>query len=577
MTPTRRLAAIMAADVAGFSAAMERDEEGTFARVHELRRKIIEPKIAEHQGRLIKTTGDGFLAEFASPLAATRAALAIQAEALSGALQLRIGINLGDVIVEESGDVYGDGVNVAARLEGLAEPGGILVSDKILREVEGKIDVAFEDRGDQHVKNISKPVHAYAARNASSRLKRAATAETKPLTLPDKPSIAVLPFQNMSGDHEQEYFADGVVEDIITALSRFRSLFVIARNSSFAYKGKSPDIRLVGRELGVRYVLEGSVRKSANRVRITGQLIDTLSGAHLWADRFEGTLEDVFALQDRVTASVVGVIAPKIEQAEIERAKYKPTEQLDSYDFYLRGMALYYKRQFEPARELFKKAYERDPDYAAAYAMAAYMFGTQRGVAGQKLTDDMLAEALKLTNIAAGLANEDAFVLARCGHAFVFFGRDYERGMSMVEQAVALNSNLSVVWSSLGWVSLICGQAERAIEGFQNMLRLSPVDSLRVFTWSGIAWAHWAKAQYGEGRVWAIKGMRENTNANSLCAYILNSVGAGFMAEARSAVAEVLKFDTRFSITRALDLVPFRPTEFREKVVAALREVGLPE
>jgi len=305
MTTTRRLAAIMAADVAGFSAAMERDEEGTFAQVQELRRTIIEPKIAEHTGRLVKTTGDGFLAEFASPIAALRCALAIQGELAGGPLQLRIGLNLGDVIVEENGDVYGEGVNVAARLEALADPGGILISAKVHSEIEGKVEAAFEDRGEQQVKNIARPVRAYAARAAAAKSTivgpLTAGSTDKPLPLPDKPSIAVLPFQNMSGDPEQEYFADGMVEDIITALSRFKSLFVIARNSSFTYKGRAIDIKQVGRDLGVRYVLEGSVRRSGGRVRVTGQLIEATTDRHLWADKFDGSLEDVFDLQDQIT------------------------------------------------------------------------------------------------------------------------------------------------------------------------------------------------------------------------------------------------------------------------------------
>src|ERR1035437_7152494 len=282
---TRRLAAILAADVAGFSALMERDEEGTFARIGTLRREVIEPRLSEHQGRLIKTTGDGFLIEFASPIAALRCALAIQANLTNDpdALRLRIGINLGDVIIEEGGDLYGEGVNVAARLEALAEPGGILISGKIHGEVEGKVEAWFEDRGEQQVKNITRPVRIYAVRPAGGASPSAATIPSqldpgKSLPLPDKPSIAVLPFQNVSGDPEQEYFADGIVEDIITALSRVKWFFVIARNSSFTYQGRAVDVRQVGRELGVRYVLEGSIRKSGNRVRITGQLIEAATG-----------------------------------------------------------------------------------------------------------------------------------------------------------------------------------------------------------------------------------------------------------------------------------------------------------
>ena len=298
----RRLAAILAADVVGFSALMERDEEGTYARIGDLRRNVFEPRLSEHHGRLIKTTGDGFLAEFASPIAALRCALAIQSMQSDepDALQLRIGLNLGDVIIEQGGDVYGEGVNIAARLENIAEPGGILISGKIYSEVEGKVEADFEDRGERPVKNITRPVRIYAVREIKARGTSAVIPSrdiSQAAKLPDKPSIAVLPFQNMSSDPEQEYFADGMVEDIITALSRFSSLFVIARNSSFTYKGKAVDIRQVGRELGVRYVLEGSVRKAGGRVRITGQLIEAATDRHLWADKFDGALEDVFGLR----------------------------------------------------------------------------------------------------------------------------------------------------------------------------------------------------------------------------------------------------------------------------------------
>src|SRR5476651_1359758 len=331
--------------------------------------------------RLIKTTGDGFLAEFASPIAALRCAIAIQGDLSNdtGPLRIRIGLNLGDVIVEDSGDVYGEGVNVAARLEALCDPGGILISGKIHSEVDGKIDASFEDRGEQQVKNITRPVQMYAVRPAG------AAEVAMSLPLPDKPSIAVLPFQNMSGDPDQEYFADGMVEDIITALSRFKSLFVIARNSSFAYKGKTVDIKQVGRELGVRYVLEGSVRKAGNRVRITGQLIEAGTNRHLWADRFDGALEDVFGLQDQVTSSVVSLIAPEVEKAEIERATRKATERLDSHDLFMRGMALVYKDQYQPARDFFVRALERDSDYGAACAMAAVTLMLEQGARGVPL------------------------------------------------------------------------------------------------------------------------------------------------------------------------------------------------
>ena len=343
----RRLAAILAADVAGSCRLIGIDEEGTLARLKALRRTLFDPKIAEHHGRVVKNTGDGAIAEFASVVDAVRCADEIQRGMAEQnidvpqdkRIELRIGIHVGDIIIEEN-DIFGDGVNIAVRLEGIAEPGGISISDDARRQIRGKVDITFEDLGSQSLKNIAEPMRVWRVPNG-----RAVPAVPNrlpvgdALTLPDKPSIAVLPFTNMSGDPEQEYFADGMVDDIITALSHFKALFVIARNSSFTYKGRAVDVKQVGRELGVRYVLEGSVRKAANRVRITGQLVDTATGAHLWAERFDGGLGDVFDLQDQVTESVVGAIAPAVEKAEIERAKRKPTESLDAYALYLRGLA----------------------------------------------------------------------------------------------------------------------------------------------------------------------------------------------------------------------------------------------
>ncbi|MBN9086172.1 MAG: CadC-family transcriptional regulator [Reyranella sp.] len=567
----RRLAAILAADVVGFSALMERDEEGTYAAVGRLRREIVEPRLAEHQGRLIKTTGDGFLAEFASPLAALRSAMALQGDLSrdQGALRLRVGLNLGDVIVAEDGDVYGEGVNVAARLEALCEPGGILISGKIHEEVEGKIDASFEDRGEQQVKNITRPVRIYALRPAG--------AETAmPLPLPDNPSIAVLPFQNMSGDPDQEYFADGMVEDIITALSRFKSLFVIARNSSFAYKGKAVDIKQVGRELGVRYVLEGSVRKAGNRVRITGQLIEAGTNRHLWADRFDGALEDVFGLQDQVTSSVVSLIAPEVEKAEIERAMRKPTERLDSHDLFMRGMALVYKGQFQPARDFFVRAAERDPDYGAAYAMAAVTLMFEQAARGVPLAAEERAEALRLADRAARTGGDDAFALARAGHVLTYLGRQYDRGMAMTERAVALNPNLAAAWDSRGWVALMSDQPRQSIESFERMLRLSPLDHLRVRAWNGISFAWFALGRYEEGCDIVLKSLQSMKNAHTLSAYIMNAVGAGRDAEAKWAVEELLATQPGFRASHVGEAFPVRSVETGERMAAALREAGLP-
>jgi len=326
VTMSRRLAAILAADVAGYSRLIEADEEGTLGRLKALRAEIIDPKIAGHRGRIVKTTGDGLLVEFSSVVDAMRCAAELQAAiAESNAplppdrrIDFRIGIHQGDIVAED-GDIFGDGVNVAARLEGLAEPGGICVSARVREDAAGRLDLAFEDIGEQALKNISRPVWVYRVVTAKKSASEPAVA------LPDKPSIAVLPFANMSGDPEQEYFADGMVEEIITALSRIKWLFVIARNSSFTYKGQAVDLKQVGRELGVRYVLEGSARKAAGRVRITAQLIDAFTGTHLWADRFEGLLEDVFELQDKVASSVAGVIEPALQAAETARSAGRPT------------------------------------------------------------------------------------------------------------------------------------------------------------------------------------------------------------------------------------------------------------
>jgi TolB-like protein len=336
----RKLAAIFAADIAGYSRLMASDEVGTLARLKACR-AVVDDLIASHRGRVFNTAGDSVVADFASAVNAVRCAVAVQAAiAIENAggtadesMRYRIGVHVGDVIVDGE-NLLGDGVNIAARLEALAKPGSICISAVVREQVGNKLSVAFDDLGERHVKNIAQAIRVYRVRS-----ERPANRSAAALPLPDKPSIAVLPFQNMSGDPEQEYFADGMVEEILTALSRSRWLFVIARNSSFTYKGQAVDVKQVGRELGVRYVLEDSVRKGGDRIRITGQLIDAGTGAHLWADRFGGTQEDIFELQDRVTASVVGTLAPQVERAEIHRAKRKPTESLDAYDNYLRGVA----------------------------------------------------------------------------------------------------------------------------------------------------------------------------------------------------------------------------------------------
>src|SRR6266436_1372121 len=376
----RRLAAILAADIVGYSRLMGADEVGTLTALKLHRREIVDPAIAAHKGRIVKTTGDGSLVEFGSAVDAVTCAMAVQekmavrmAEGTGPNIQFRVGITVGDIIID-SDDIFGDGVNIAARVENECEPGGVYLSGSAFEQVRGKTNFAFDDLGERSLKNIDRPVRIYAARPPlSSAPAKSPAAARKSLPLPDKPSIAVLPFTNMSGDPEQEYFADGMVEDITTALSRIRWLFVIARNSSFTYKGQAVDVKQAGRELGVRYVLEGSVRKAGCRVRITAQLIDAANGVHLWADRFDGQLEDVFDLQDKVASSVAGVIEPALQAAETARSASRPTNDLPAYDLYLRAyaMGLSFGGQISDALRLLEQAIERDPTYGPALAFAA--------------------------------------------------------------------------------------------------------------------------------------------------------------------------------------------------------------
>jgi adenylate cyclase len=480
MSQTRRLAAILAADVAGYSRLMGADEEGTLARLKALRRELLDPKIAEHHGRIVKTTGDGMLVEFASVVDAVRCAVEMQQampERNTGVpaesrIEWRIGINLGDVIVEGD-DLYGDGVNIAARIEALADPGGVFVSNTVHDHVRDRLPFLFEDLGEQQVKNIARPVQVYRVRDAG----RAARPPFTPaLPLPDKPSIAVLPFANMSGDSEQEYFADGMVEEIITALSRIRWLFVIARNSSFTYKGQAIDVKRVGRELGVRYVLEGSVRKAGNRVRITGQLIDAVTGAHLWADRFDGLLEDVFELQDKVALSVAGVIEPTLQAAETARSAGRPTADLTAYDLYLRAsaMALSSDKQIPAALRLMEQAIERDPGYGPALGWAA--FCCARLVIDHR-SEDPPADRLKgaaFARRALEASSEDPGILANAALALAYFGEDLDAMMALVDKAVTLNPSFARGWYISGAIRVFAGQPDLAIEHVETSLRLSP-------------------------------------------------------------------------------------------------------
>jgi adenylate cyclase len=561
----RRLAAILAADVVGYSALLQRAEEATYAEFERLKREVIAPSLSRHEGRLIKTTGDGALAEFASPLAAMRCAVEIQDHLASGGspLRLRVGLNLGDVIVGQDGDLYGDGITIAVRLEGITDPGGILISEKVYREVEGKLDVGFEDRGEQQLKNISKPVRAYAVCVGahSAPINKLGVA----LSLPDKPSIAVLPFQNLSSDPEQEFFADGMVEEIITALSRFKALFVIARNSSFTYKGRAVDVKQVGRELGVRYVLEGSVRRAANRVRITGQLIDATTGAHLWADRFDGGLGDIFDLQDQVTERVVGAIAPAVETAEIERAKYKPTESLDAYTIYLRGLAKFYqygnRLATAEALRLFSSAIELDPDFALAYSHASHCYAHAKTNSWSSGTANEIAEASRLAQRALEHGKDDASVLCGSGWTLAFVVRDLGVGTGLVDRALVLNSNLAEAWRCSGWMRIWFGDPKLAIEHFARSMRLSPLGRWLVDIQSGIAHAHFFLGRYDEAASWAAMAVQDNPDFQAGVRISAASNGmAGRPEEARETVVRLQRLNPALRVSNLKHVLGPYPT-----------------
>jgi TolB-like protein/class 3 adenylate cyclase len=589
----RRLAAILAADVAGYSRLMGADEENVLARLKAVRKSLVDPAITAHRGRIVKTTGDGMLVEFASAVDAARCAIEVQrgiAEQNATVpqvkrIEFRIGIHVGDVMVDDN-DIFGDGVNIAARLEGIVGPGGVCISDDAQRQIRGKVDTAFEDMGPQSLKNIAEPMRAWRLRmNASGSM--AAPIEpiesTQALALPDKPSIAVLPFENMSGDPEQEYFADGVVEEIITALSRFKSLFVIARNSSFTYKKRAVDVKQVGRELGVRYVLEGSVRKSANRVRITGQLIDAATGAHMWADRIEGGLGDIFDLQDEVTESIVGAIAPAVEKAEIERAKRKSTGSLDAYDHYLRGMASSYRfadRQAnEEALRLFNKAIELDPSFASAHGFAAVCYTWAKTSGWISGATNEIAEVKKLAQRAVELGKDDVIALAASGYALAFVARDLGGGAALVDRALMLNSNSAEAWFWGGWVKNWLGEPEAAIDRFARAIRLNPLDPFISGVRAGISHAHFFLDHYDDAASWAAVALQDNPDFQpALRMDAASNAMAGRLEQACQAMVRVRQLNPAIRVSRLKDLVgPYRRAEDLSRYEEGLRRAGLPE
>jgi len=569
---TRRLAAILAADIAGYSRLMGADEVGTAQALRE-HRGAADPLVAQHGGRIVKTTGDGLLIEFGSVVGAVECALELQrlaAERNAGTpaerrMEWRVGIHLGDVLIEGD-DLLGDGVNIAARLEGIAEPGGICISDDAFRQVRGKVEAEFVDAGEQSLKNIARPLRVYRV----SPPKRPAIAAPASLPLPDKPSIAVLPFVNMSGDPEQEYFADGMVEEIITALSRIRWLFVIARNSTFTYKGQAIDVKQVGRDLGVRYVLEGSVRKASRRVRITAQLIEAQTGSHLWADRFDGPLEDVFELQDAVAISVAGVIEPTLQAAEIRRSAEIPTNDTAAYDLYLRALAFAFSWEREAilrALDLLGRAIERDPRYGLALILAARCHGDLHVNGWTDDPETSRRNGIELARRALGVASGEPEVLAVAANVLTYFGEDIYAGIQLVDRALELNPSFARGWQQSGWLRLWAGEPDTAIKHFETSLRLSPREH-RSNPFMGIGVGHFFARRFEEARRMLLLSLQEKPNWVPTYRFLVACYShMGRLDEAREAVQRLR--------TMTANVVPaathWRNREHRELFLSGLR------
>jgi TolB-like protein/class 3 adenylate cyclase/Tfp pilus assembly protein PilF len=580
----RRLAAIVAADVVGYSRLMGRDESGTLAALKALRREVVDPPIAAHGGRIVKTTGDGLLLEFPSVVDAVRCVVEVQTAmaARGGDIAFRIGVNLGDIIIDGD-DIHGDGVNVAARLEAEASAGGIVLAGAVHDAVSGRVKATFEDLGELSLKNIERPVRAYRVRVEGAAAPAPVAVPPPadvPLTLPDKPSIAVLPFQNMSGDPEQEYFADGMVEDIITALSRNKQLFVIARNSSFTYKSKVPDIRQVGRELGVRYVLEGSVRKSGNRVRITGQLIDASNGGHIWADRFDGALDDIFELQDQVASSVIGGISTPLLDAETERARRK-VDNLQAYDYLLRSWAAGRRNTEEGNSEalaLARKAIALDPDFALGHAALAVFYNSRSSFGWVVDQDGEAQEAERAARRALILDSNDPRVLAWCGQTLVMMLGRLQEGSALLEQAVSLDPNFALGFINRGSARIALGEPEKAIADVERALRLSPIDPGRSYALTLLARAHIYCGRYDKAipLVADALRMRPNFPASLIDSTVAHAL-AGDLESARRSLAAYEKIQPGRRIATFRQRAPQHSAAGLEIYIKGLRLAGVPE
>jgi len=580
---------VLAADVAGYSRLMGRDEERTLAELKGLRKTLVDAAIASHRGRIVKTSGDGMLVEFVSAVDAARCAVEVQramiernADVLSEErIEFRIGIHVGDIIFDEN-DIFGDGVNIAARLEGIAKPGGVCISEDAHRQVRGKVDVVFDDMGMQTLKNIAEPMRAWHVRLATdspSGRSVKAPAQAGGPALPDKPSIVVLPFDNMSAEDGQDYLADGIVEAITAALSCIRSFFVIARSSAFTYKGRATDAREIGRELGVAYLLEGSVQKMGSRLRIIVQLIETEAGAHVWSSRYDGTLDEFFDLQDRITQQVAGALQPSIRLAEIERSRRRRPQDLSSYDYTMRAMPHVWvleKEESGRALELLETALANDPEYPLALALAGWCHA-QRSV--YNWADDIAgsqAKARSLAERAANLSGDDPLILTVLG-AVNTFVRNYGTARVLLERALALDPNCAWAWSRLGWIENYSDRPQRALEHFERALRLSPIDPMNFNNYAGVGSAHEVGQNYDKAVEFYQRALLERPHATWIYRNLASALaGAGRTEEAKAAFAEMLRSYPGLTVSKFREAMVFSgPT--LDRMVGYLRGLGLAE
>jgi adenylate cyclase len=579
----RRLAAIFAGDIAGYSRLMSIDEEGTLRQLKAHRKELVDPKITEHRGRIVKTTGDGMLVEFVSVVDAVRCAVDIQRGMADRnthvppekCIQFRIGLNVGDIIIDGD-DIYGDGVNVAARLEALAEPGGIMVSRVVHDQVQDKLSFGFDDLGEQTVKNIARPVGVHRIQLTDQTTpSKAATGPTE-RTTPDRPSIAVLPFANMSGDPEQEYFADGISEDIITGLSKLRWFFIIARNSSFAYKGKAVDVKRAARELGVRYVLEGSVRKGGNRVRITAQLIDAATGNHIWADRYDGELTDVFALQDEITCKVVAAIEPKLLEAEGVRSQNRSPEDLGAWDLVIQANSLFWRMtrtEGDAAIATLRRAIERYPDYGPAHSMLAFMLLLSQ-LTGWNRDESAAKQAAALAKRAAELDDSDPWVHMALGYV-AFSMRRTDEAVEEFRQALELNPNFAAAHGYLGFALAMAGRSDEAIPHAEQAIQMSPQDPQNAIFNTAIAVALYLAGRYPEAVAFGRKALQQRTQFTSgHRIYVASLAQAGQVEEARESLSQLKEAFPEMTIAWIERYVPYTAGPMA-KFLEGMRKAGL--